>query len=64
MNAEWRVKQDLTPVFAPAEAELGLVHHELHMNEVDSQEWVVFGNAPDYAVTQDGVPIVSVYRKK
>ena len=64
MNAEKRVRQDLQPVFSPAEADIGLVHHELHMNEVDFQEWVVFGNAPDYVVTHDGVPIVSVYRKK
>jgi hypothetical protein len=64
MQRENRVRQDLIPVGAPHEAQIALLQHELHMNEVDYAIWVAFGSdAPAYVVTHDGVPIVSVYRR-
>jgi hypothetical protein len=63
MQEEGRVRGDLRAVGAPHEAMFALVQHELHMNEVDYSIWVADGtDAPAYIVTQDGVPIVSVYK--
>ena len=65
MTAEKRVRPDLQPVGSPSEAQIGLLHHELHMNEVDFQEWAAFDTpSPDWVLAHDGVPIVSVYRRK
>lgn len=64
MQEEGRVRSDLRAVGSPHEAMFALVEHELHMNEVDYSIWVADGtDAPAYVVTQDGVPIVSVYRR-
>jgi 4-amino-4-deoxy-L-arabinose transferase-like glycosyltransferase len=65
MQQEGRVRSDLRAVGAPGEATVALVQHELHMNEVDYSIWVALGtDAPAYIVEHDGVPIVSVYRRK
>ncbi len=65
MQEEGRMRRDLRPVGAPSEADISLVQHELHMNEVDDQIWVAYGStAPAYVLTHDGVPIISVYRRK
>ena len=64
MIAEKRIRPDLQAVGAPSEGVLAIVHHELHMSEVDYEEWVAFGTAPDYVLTHDGVPIISVYKRK
>ena len=65
MTAEKRIRPDLQAVGSPGEAQIGLLHHELHMNEVDFQEWAAFETtAPDWVLAHDGVPIVSVYRRK
>lgn len=43
-------------------ADLVLVHHEAHFNEVDYQAWVAFGSVrPVYVLRYEGVPIISVY---
>jgi 4-amino-4-deoxy-L-arabinose transferase-like glycosyltransferase len=64
MQEEGRVRPDLRAVGAPHEAQIALVQHELHMNEVDYSVWVALGElAPAYVVQHDGVPIVSVYRR-
>ncbi len=64
MVTERRIRPDLQAVGSPGEAQLGIVHHELHMSEVDYQEWVAFNSdAPDYVLTHDGVPIISVYKR-
>jgi len=35
------------------------------MSEVDYQEWIAFNtDAPDYVLTHDGVPIISVYKRR
>lgn len=45
------------------QADYVLVHHEKHFDEVDYQAWVAFGSvAPAYVLTQDGVPIVTIYK--
>jgi dolichyl-phosphate-mannose-protein mannosyltransferase len=65
MLDEGRVRPDLRGVGSPGEAEFALVQHELHMNEVDYSIWVALGtDAPAYIVDHDGVPIVSVYRRR
>jgi 4-amino-4-deoxy-L-arabinose transferase-like glycosyltransferase len=64
MIDERRVRPDLRGVGSISESQYALVHHELHMNEVDYQIWVAFGtDAPVYVVTQDDVPIVSIYKR-
>ena len=43
-------------------ADLVLVHHEAHFNEVDYQAWVAYGSVrPVFVLRYDGVPIISVY---
>jgi hypothetical protein len=43
-------------------ANLVLVHHEAHFNEVDYQVWVAYGSVqPAFVLRYDGVPIISVY---
>ncbi len=45
-----------------ASADYAIVHHEVHFNEVDYQAWVAWGSVkPAYVLTQDGVPIITVY---
>jgi hypothetical protein len=62
---ERRVRPDLRAVGAPHEADISLVHHELHMGEIDDEIWLAYGSdAPAYVLTHDGVPIVSVYRRR
>jgi hypothetical protein len=64
MQEEGRVRSDLRAVGAPGEAMFALVQHELHMNEVDYSIWEADGtDAPVYVVEQDGVPIVSIYKR-
>ena len=64
MIAEKRIPPWLRGVGSPAEAEISIVHHEQHINEVDYNIWTEYGTtAPEYVLTHDGVPIVSVYRR-
>lgn len=63
MVDENRVPRWLRGVGSPAEAEIAIVHHEQHINEVDYNIWTEYGTtAPEYVLTHDGVPIISVYR--
>ena len=65
LQAEGRVRADLQATFTPQDADMALVQHELHMNEVDHSIWVAFDTASPVAVlTHDGVPYVSVYRRR
>jgi len=49
---------------SPADADLAIVHHEQHMNEVDYNIWTEYRTStPVYVLTHDGVPIISVYRR-
>jgi hypothetical protein len=64
MVDEDRIPKWLRGVGSPAEAEIAIVHHEQHMNEVDFNIWTEYGRAaPEYVLTHDGVPIISVYRR-
>jgi hypothetical protein len=64
MQEEGRVRSDLRAAGAPSEAQIALVQHELHMNEVDYSIWTALGTVnPAYVVAHDGVPIVSIYRR-
>ncbi|MDB5213589.1 MAG: hypothetical protein JWO86_1516 [Myxococcaceae bacterium] len=54
----------LRGVGSPADAELSIVHHEQHMNEVDYNIWTEYkSSTPAYVLTHDGVPIITVYRR-
>jgi hypothetical protein len=64
MIDEKRLRPDLRGVGTPSEADFSIVHHELHMAEIDYNIWVEYAKAtPDHVLLHDGVPIVSVYRK-
>jgi 4-amino-4-deoxy-L-arabinose transferase-like glycosyltransferase len=61
---EKRIPPTLRGVGSPADAELSIVHHEQHMNEVDYNIWTEYGkDAPAYVLTHDGVPIISLYKR-
>ncbi len=65
MVDEKRIPEWLRGVGSPAEAQFSLVHHEQHINEVDYNIWTEYGTAsPDFVLTHDGVPIISVYRRQ
>ncbi len=65
MQEEGRMRKDLRAVGAPSEADFSLVQHELHMNEVDYQIWAAYGHTdPAYVLAHDGVPIISIYKRK
>lgn len=65
MQEEGRLRSNLRAVGTPGEADIALVQHELHMNEVDYSIWVADGtDAPAYVVRHDGVPIVSIYERR
>jgi Dolichyl-phosphate-mannose-protein mannosyltransferase len=65
LQVEGRLRSDLRPAGSPSEADIALVQHELHMNEIDYELWIGDGTvAPAYVLTHDNVPIISVYRRK
>jgi hypothetical protein len=58
------LREDLRPVWQVGEGRYAIVHHELHMNEVDYQIWQAYQSPATVEVlTYDGVPIVSVYER-
>lgn len=62
MQSDGRFRPDIRVVWEIAPADYAIVHHELHMMEVDTQIWTAYGQARlSYVLTHDGVPIVSVY---
>ncbi|MDP3276231.1 MAG: glycosyltransferase family 39 protein [Deltaproteobacteria bacterium] len=62
MQSDRRLRPDIRVVWEVGPADFAIVHHELHMMEVDGQIWTAFGQARlAHVVTHDGVPIVSVY---
>jgi hypothetical protein len=65
MLDERRVRPDLRAVGSPAEADIAIYQHELHMLGVEYNIWDAFGTViPSYIVDHDGVPIVVVYARK
>lgn len=64
MQADGRLPDNIRPARSMAEADLVLVHHEPHFNEVDFQAWMAFDDVqPAHVLTYDGVPIISVYAR-
>ncbi len=64
LQEEKRLRADLRAVGAPGEGDYAIVHHELHMGEIDDELWVANGSAaPAYVLTHDGVPIISLYAR-
>ncbi|MCL2823781.1 MAG: glycosyltransferase family 39 protein [Polyangiaceae bacterium] len=65
MLDEKRVRPDLRGVGAPHESQIALLHHELHMSEVEFQMWVALQTrSPVFVVTHDEVPVVNIYCNK
>ncbi len=63
LQRDGRLRTDMHPVWQVGEGVFAIVHHELHMNEVDYQIWTAYDSpATAYVAVHDGVPIVSVYR--
>ena len=59
------ISERIRPTLDLAQSDFALVHHELHMAEVDFQIWSAYGTTkPAYVLSYDGVPIVSVYKRK
>ena len=64
MQAEGRLPKALQPSNAPNHANYAIVHHELHMAEIEYNLWNAFNSpAPSYVLTHDGVPIISVWKR-
>ncbi len=62
---EKRIRPDIRGVGSPSESDLAIVHHELHMAEVEYNIWTDYGHvAPAYVLTHDGVPIISLYQRR
>ena len=62
---EKRVRPDLRAAGSPAEADIAIYQHELHMLGVEYNIWETFGTViPSYIVEHDGVPIVVVYARQ
>jgi hypothetical protein len=56
------LSERIVPTRDIAAADYAIVHHELHMAEVDTQIWTLYGTTqPVHVLTYDGVPIISVY---
>lgn len=64
LQRDGTLRRDLRAVWQVGEGDYAIVHHELHMNEVDYQIWTAWQSpAVAHVLTHDGVPIVSVYQR-
>ncbi len=62
MQRDGLIPSNIRPASSMSAADIILVHHEPHFNEVDYQAWVVCGSVqPVFVLRYDGVPIISVY---
>jgi 4-amino-4-deoxy-L-arabinose transferase-like glycosyltransferase len=62
LHADGLIPSNIRAASQMSSADLILVHHEAHFNEVDYQAWVVSGSVqPVFVLRYDGVPIISVY---
>ena len=65
LTEEKRIRPDLRAVGTPGEGDFAIVHHELHMGEMDDELWVANNSdAPAYVLTHNGVPVISVYQRR
>lgn len=59
---EKRIRSDIRGVGSPSESDFTIVHHELHMAEVDYNIWTDYGHvSPAFVLTHDGVPVISLH---
>lgn len=64
LQRDGRLPENIRPAGDIVSADYAIVHHEQHFNEVDYEIWMSYGHvAPDYVLTYDGVPIISVYKR-
>ncbi len=63
LHADGRLNRNIEQDFGLATtADVAVVEHEQHMDEVEHQIWMAFGTVtPAYVVALDGVPVLSVY---
>lgn len=66
MQYEKRIRQDLRAnVWSISDADLAIVHHELHMFIAEANMMTAYRTAvPVYVLDHDGVPIVTVYARE
>lgn len=65
MQTEGRVPKGRRGVLSPSESNVGIVHHELHMAEAEANLMTVYRTGtPVHVLTHDGVPIITVYKKR
>ena len=65
MQSDGLIPSNVRAASSMSAANLVLVHHEAHFNEVDYQAWVAFGSVrPVFVLRYDGVPIISVYENR
>jgi hypothetical protein len=66
MQNEGRVRADIRGnAWSISDADYAIVHHELHMIESEVNIWTAYDTAhPVYVLKHDGVPIISVYRRR
>lgn len=62
MQRDGLIPRNIHPASSMSAADLVLVHHEAHFDEVDYQAWIAYGTVqPVFVLQHDGVPIISVY---
>jgi len=56
------LRKDIRWANSPESAAVSLVHHELHMAELEHAMWKAYGTAaPAHVLTHEGVSIITVY---
>lgn len=64
LQEEGRIRGDIRAAASIDRADVGLYHHELHMEGQEYQNWTSFGTvAPAEIGALDGVPVILVYRR-
>jgi 4-amino-4-deoxy-L-arabinose transferase-like glycosyltransferase len=71
MQSEKRIPADIRgSTWSIHDTDVAIVHHELHMIEAEVNIETAYGSAddapmigPDYILTHDGVPVISVYKR-
>lgn len=63
LRLDGRLRSDIEGEFwSPTNADILVIEHEQHMDEVEHQIWVAFGTVtPVYVVTLEGAPALTVY---
>lgn len=66
LQNEGRIRADIRGnAWSISDADYAIVHHELHMIESEVNIWTAYDTAhPVYVLEHDGVPFISVYRRR